>query len=118
MDSSLQTHLLAHWVRERQALTLEEGVHLLTNRLATAWGFHDRGLVREGFVADLNVIDPERVAPNLPTVDTDLPGGAKRLKQSSVGIKATVVAGEPLMLDGQHTGALPGQVLRGPLANR
>jgi N-acyl-D-aspartate/D-glutamate deacylase len=118
MDSSLQTHLLAHWVRERQALTLEEGVHMLTNRLATAWGFSDRGLVREGFVADLNVIDPDRVAPNLPTVDTDLPGGAKRLKQTSVGIKSTVVAGEPLMLDGEHTGALPGQVLRGPLAQR
>ncbi len=118
MDSSLQTHLLAHWVRDRQALTLEQAVEMITNRLATAWGFADRGLVREGFVADLNVINPDTVAPALPTVRHDLPGGAKRLVQGAVGIKATLVAGEILMQDGCHTGAYPGQLLRGPLATR
>lgn len=116
MDSSLQTHLLAHWVRDRQVLTLEQGVEMITNRLATAWGFADRGLVREGFIADLNVINPDTVAPAMPTVDTDLPGGSKRLKQTSVGIKATLVGGEVLMSDGQHTGALPGRLVRGGLA--
>ncbi|MEZ5265522.1 MAG: amidohydrolase family protein [Acidimicrobiales bacterium] len=118
MDSSLQTHLLAHWVRDRQTFTLEQAVELLTNRLATAWGFADRGLVREGFVADLNVIDPERIAPAMPTVAWDLPGGARRLVQKSTGIKATVVAGEVLMADGCHTGALPGRLLRGRVATR
>jgi N-acyl-D-aspartate/D-glutamate deacylase len=113
MDSSLQTHLLAHWVRDRQALTLEQAVEMITNRLATAWGFSDRGLVREGFRADLNVIDPESVAPQLPSVAWDLPGGAKRLTQHAAGIKATLVNGEILMADGAHTGALPGQLLRG-----
>ncbi len=118
MDSSLQTHLLAHWVRDRQALTLEQAVEMVTNRLATAWGFADRGLVREGFVADLNVIDPDRVTPSMPTVAWDLPGGAKRLVQKSVGIKATIVAGEVLMQDGEHTGALPGRLLRGQATSR
>ena len=85
---------------------------MLTLAPATAWGFADRGLVREGFVADLNVFDPARVAPELPTVATDLPGGAKRLKQGARGFLATVVAGEVLLRDGEHTGALPGTVLR------
>jgi N-acyl-D-aspartate/D-glutamate deacylase len=112
MDSSLQTHLLAHWVREQQAFTLEEAVRNLTFAPATAWNFADRGLVREGFVADLNVIDPEHVAPAMPEVAWDLPGGAKRLVQGAVGIHSTIVAGEELFADGKHTGALPGVLLR------
>jgi len=116
MDSSIQTHLLAHWVRDRQALTLEQAVRMLTLEPSTAWGFADRGLVREGLVADLNVFDPATVGPDLPTVEADLPAGARRLKQTSTGFLATVVGGEVLLRDGKHTGALPGQLLRGPLA--
>ena len=112
MDSSLQTHLLAHWVRDQQAFTLEEAVRNLTLAPATAWHFADRGLVREGFVADLNVIDPERVAPTMPEVVSDLPGGAKRLVQTATGIRSTIVAGEEVLVDGKPTGALPGVVLR------
>ena len=112
MDSSLQTHLLAYWVREQQAFTLEEAVRNLTLTPATAWHFADRGLVREGFVADLNVIDPDRVAPAMPEVVSDLPGGSKRLVQTSIGIRSTIVGGEELLADGKHTGALPGVVLR------
>ncbi len=63
IDSSLQTHLLSHWVRERQAFTLEQAVRMLTLVPATHWGFSDRGLVREGFVADLLVFDPDTIAP-------------------------------------------------------
>jgi N-acyl-D-amino-acid deacylase len=116
MDSSIQTHLLAHWVRDRQALTLEQAVRMLTLEPSTAWGFADRGLVREGLVADLNVFDPATVGPDLPTVETDLPAGARRLKQTSTGFLATIVGGEVLLREGKHTGALPGQLLRGPLA--
>ena len=112
MDSSLQTHLLAHWVRDREAFTLEEAVRNLTFAPATAWNFGDRGLVRTGFVADLNVIDPERVAPAMPEVMSDLPGGSKRLVQGSTGIRSTIVGGEELLADGKHTGALPGVLLR------
>jgi N-acyl-D-amino-acid deacylase len=112
MDSSLQTHLLAHWVRDVQAFTLEEAVRNLTFAPATAWGFADRGLVRPGFVADLNVIDAERVAPGMPEVVSDLPGGAKRLVQGATGIRSTIVGGEEVLADGKHTGALPGVLLR------
>jgi N-acyl-D-amino-acid deacylase len=118
MDSSIPTHVLAHWSRERQALTLEEAVRKLTSMPAGMWGFHDRGLVREGMMADLCVFDPDTVGPAMPAVAQDLPGGATRLVQRSVGIAATVVAGEVLIEDGEHTGAYPGQVLRGPLARR
>ena len=116
MDSSLQTHVLAYWVRERQALSLEEAIRLLSFDTATAWGFHDRGLLRPGFAADLNVFDPEEVTPELPEVVHDLPAAAVRLKQGARGIHATVVNGEVVLRNGEHTGALPGRLLRGPLA--
>lgn len=116
MDSSLQTHVLSHWVRERQAFSLEEAVRMLTLVPASAWGFHDRGLLRVGMVADLIVFDPERVAPLMPEVRRDLPAGARRLVQKAAGIAATVVSGKVLMRNGEHTGVYSGQLLRGPLA--
>lgn len=116
MDSSLQTHLLSYWVRDRQAFTLEEAVRKITYETATCWGFHDRGLLREGLAADIVVFDPDTVAPRMPTVEYDLPAGAQRLKQEAEGIMATVINGQVVLRDNQHTGALPGQLLRGPLA--
>jgi len=118
IDSSLQTHLLSHWVRAKQAFTLEQAVRMLTLVPATYWGFADRGLVREGFVADLIVFDPDTISPEMPEVVNDLPAGARRLVQRAAGITATIVNGEVLLRDGKHTGALPGQLLRGPLARR
>ena len=118
MDSSLQTHLLAHWVRVKQAFTLEQAVRMLTLVPATLWGFADRGLIREGMAADLVVFDPDTIAAEMPEVVDDLPAGARRLIQRTRGIAATVVNGEVLLRDGKHTGALPGQLLRGPLARR
>ena len=116
MDSSLQTHLLAHWVREKQAFTLEEAVRMLTLVPATHWGFADRGLIREGMAADLVVFDPDTIAAEMPEVVNDLPAGAKRLVQRCRGIAATVVNGETVLRDGKATGALPGRLLRGPRA--
>ncbi len=116
MDSSLQTHLLSHWVREEQAFTLEEAVRLITYDTATNWGFHDRGLLREGMAADIVVFEPDGIMPRMPEVVTDLPAGAKRLKQYADGMKATVVNGQVVLKDNEHTGAYPGQLLRGPLA--
>ena len=118
MDSSLQTHLLSHWVRDKQAFTLEEAVRMLTLVPATLWGFSDRGLIREGMAADLVVFDPDTIAALMPEVVDDLPAGARRLVQRTKGIAATVVNGEVLLRDGKHTGALPGRLLRGPLARR
>ncbi len=115
-DCSIQTHLLAHWVRDRQDFTLEQGVRMMTLAPARAWGFHDRGLVREGLVADLNVFDPATVAPEMPTMVYDLPAGARRIRQTSSGFLATLVAGEVTLRHGTHTEALPGQLIRHPHA--
>jgi len=112
-DCSIQTHLLAHWVRDRQDFTLEEAVRMMTLAPARAWGFHDRGLVREGLVADLNVLDPARVTPDMPTVVHDLPAGARRIKQTASGFLATVVGGRITVREGRHTGATPGVLIRG-----
>ena len=68
MDSSLQTHLLSHWVRQEQAFTLEQAVRMITYDTATRWGFHDRGLLREGMVADIVVFDPETIGAEMPRV--------------------------------------------------
>src|SRR5207253_167189 len=112
MDASIQTHLLAHWVRNRAAIPLSQAVQKMTSTPAQIWGFTGRGLVREGFIADLNVFDPETVAPLLPRVRHDLPGGDMRLEQRSTGFLATIVSGSVLIRDGEHTGALPGRLVR------
>jgi N-acyl-D-amino-acid deacylase len=112
MDSSLQTHLLSHWVREKQAFTLEEAVKMLTCDTATQFGFHDRGLLREGMAADIVVFDADTVGPRMPEVVTDLPAGAKRLKQKCEGMMATIVNGQVLLRDNEPTGNLPGKLLR------
>ena len=116
MDSSLQTHVFSHWVRDRQALTLEQAVRMVTSVPARRWGLEDRGLLRPGFAADVTVFDPATIAPRMPEVVHDLPGGARRFKQTADGIRATVVNGEVLLRDNVHTGAVAGQLLRGPLA--
>ncbi|MDB5921557.1 MAG: hypothetical protein JWN13_493 [Betaproteobacteria bacterium] len=116
MDSSIHTHLLAYWVRERNAFSLEEGVKMITLTPAMAWGFTDRGLLRQGCIADLNVFDPAILAPQIPTIEHDLPTGARRLKQKSIGIMATIIAGKVAFMNGEHTGALQGKLLRSTAA--
>ena len=116
MDSSIQTHLLSYWVREKQALTLEQAIRKITFDLASFWGLKGRGLLREGNIADLVILNPDEVAPQMPTLAHDLPAGARRLKQKADGILATIVNGEVVLRNNEHTGALPGRLLRGPLA--
>jgi N-acyl-D-aspartate/D-glutamate deacylase len=116
MGSSLQTHLLSYWVRNKQQFTLEEAVRMLTFDNASAWELPDRGLVRTGYAADLVVFDEATVKPRLPTVEQDLPGGARRLVQKADGIAATVVNGAVAFEHGEATGNHAGQVLKGRLA--
>jgi N-acyl-D-amino-acid deacylase len=118
IDASVPTHFLSHWVRQEQAFTWEQGVRMLTADPARLWGFSDRGVLAEGYAADVTVLDPERVAPELPDAARDLPAGALRLKQGATGIDATVVNGRVLLVEGEPTGELPGRLLRGPLATR
>jgi len=118
MDSSLQTHLLSYWVREKQAVTLEDAVRMLSFVPASHWGLTGRGLLRPGFAADVVVFDPDKIAPEMPRLDHDLPAGARRLKQKATGMMATVVNGKVVLRNNEHTGELPGKLLRGPLARR
>jgi N-acyl-D-aspartate/D-glutamate deacylase len=118
MGSSLQTHLLSYWVRNKQQFTLEEAIRMLTFDNASAWELPDRGLVRTGYAADLVVFDEESIKPRLPTVEQDLPGGARRLVQKADGIAATIVNGSVALENGQATGDFAGRVLKGPLASQ
>jgi len=114
MGSSLQTHMLSYWVRAKQAFTLEEAVRKLTFDNASAWELNDRGLLRTGYKADLVLFDEVRVRPAMPSVETDLPGGARRLVQKAEGIAAVVVNGQVTLENGDATGRMPGTLLRGP----
>ncbi|WP_395709740.1 amidohydrolase family protein [Reyranella sp.] len=117
MGSSLQTHFLSYWVRKRGAFTLEQAIKKLTHDNAAAWDLHDRGQVREGLRADLVLFEEDRIRPLLPTVEKDLPGGARRLVQKAEGIRATLVNGAVAFENGEATGTYQGEVLKGKLAS-
>jgi N-acyl-D-aspartate/D-glutamate deacylase len=106
------TKLLGEWVREKRVMTLEQAVRRLTFDSASTFGLYDRGLLRPGMVADIVIFDPDTVKPLPLEVLHDFPTGAKRIKEPAQGIYATFVNGEMLMKEGEHTGALPGRVLR------
>jgi N-acyl-D-aspartate/D-glutamate deacylase len=110
-DSHFATYMLAYWVREKQMMTLEEAVRKLTFLSASAFGLHDRGLIREGLAADLVVFDPDTVSPGDLDYVSDFPAGAERLRRLPKGVDMTIVNGEVLIEDGEHTGAYPGQVV-------
>jgi len=111
-DSSIHTHLLGYWVRDRGEFTLEEAVRMVTLAPALAWGLSTKGLLRPGMDADLNIFDPVTVAPAVPNLVDDLPAGGRRLEQRSVGFLGTVVAGQVTIERGELTGATPGRLLR------
>ncbi|MFM8305113.1 MAG: N-acyl-D-amino-acid deacylase family protein [Actinomycetota bacterium] len=111
MDASAPTSLLAYWVRERGLMPVEEAIRRLTSDTASAFGI-DRGVLAPGAVADLNVLDLDRLAPEVPQYRRDFPHGAGRFAQRARGYDYTIVAGEVFMEQGEHTGALAGEVLR------
>jgi N-acyl-D-amino-acid deacylase len=111
-DAPYATYLLGTWVRERQALSLEEGVRRPTSEPARFFGIPKRGQIAQGMAADLVLFDPDTVAAHEPEYVHDLPGGAKRFVAYADGIKATIVSGKVLYQDGEYQGGLPGQVLR------
>src|SRR3546814_11863441 len=87
---------------------------MVTLAPAEAWGFTDRGLLREGLAADINIFDPDRITPTLPVLLHDLPTGAPRLESRAEGILATIVGGAITIQRGEHTVALPGRLLPRP----
>lgn len=111
-NTGYPTYLLGTWVRERQVMSLERAVQRLTSEPARFFGLHDRGVIAQGKAADLVIFNPRTVAAGDKEMRYDLPGGEGRFVQQARGVHAVIVNGHRLFADGQHTGALPGQVLR------
>ena len=115
-DASMPTYMLSHWARDRtrgERLPLELAVDLQTRRTATLCGFGDRGLVAPGYLADLNVIDADRVASDAPEMVYDLPAGGRRLIQRARGYVATIKRGVVVRDHDDATGERPGRLVRG-----
>ena len=112
MDTSQPTFLLTYWVREQQRWTLEQAIRRLTSDTADLFGFKDRGRIREGAYADINVIDFENLRLPQPEYVNDLPNGAGRYIQGASGYDYTIVNGSVFMDHGEHTGDLSGRVVR------
>jgi N-acyl-D-aspartate/D-glutamate deacylase len=116
-DASLPTFLLEYWVRERrrgERIGLAEVVRGLSADTARAVGLDDRGLLRPGYKADINLIDFAKLSLHAPRVAYDLPAGGRRVTQDATGYVATLVNGVVTQRNGEPTGALPGRLLRGP----
>ncbi|MDH4144515.1 MAG: amidohydrolase family protein [Acidimicrobiia bacterium] len=116
-DASFPTYMLTHWVRDRQRgerLPLEYVVQRQCRDTARHVGLHDRGTLEPGMLADLNVIDHDNLTLRAPEMVFDLPAGGRRLVQRAEGYRATIKRGQVIYRDGEPTGALPGQLIRGP----
>jgi N-acyl-D-aspartate/D-glutamate deacylase len=112
MDASLPTWLLLHWVRDRRKYAIEDAIRRLTSDTAQIFGIADRGVLRPGAFADVNVFDLDDLALPLPEFVRDFPAGAGRYVQRSSGYRNTVVNGAVFMEQGEPTGAHAGRTLR------
>jgi N-acyl-D-aspartate/D-glutamate deacylase len=112
IDADSPTFLLAELTRDRGVFTLPEAIRRLTSYPAGLLGLRDRGEVREGWRADLNVIDYERLGSRYPEYVNDFPHGGGRFVVRGNGYDATVVAGRVVVAGGDHTGQRPGEVIR------
>lgn len=115
-DACFSTSLLEKWVREKQALSLEQAVYMLTSRTAEIFGIHGRGRLAPGFAADVVVFDPDAIGAGKLRRVHDMPAGADRLVSDAVGIEAVIVNGVIIRQGGRDAidpaGTLPGQVVR------
>ena len=115
-DASFPTYLLTHWARDRsrgEKIPLELLVKWQTQDTAATVGLNDRGILRPGFKADINIIDFEGLKLQAPTIVYDLPAGGRRLGQAAEGFRATIVSGVVTYQNGAATGKLPGKLIRG-----
>ncbi|MCW1384429.1 D-aminoacylase [Novosphingobium sp. KCTC 2891] len=116
-DAASPTFMLQHWVRDRQRgarISLETAVKRQCHDTARLYGLDDRGVLLPGALADINVIDMERLKLGKPWLAFDLPAGGKRLLQKAEGYLYTIKSGEVTFQDGAWTGAVPGGLIRGP----
>jgi N-acyl-D-amino-acid deacylase len=112
IDAGWASFVLSHWVRRTGLYSIEEAIRRMTSGPARVIGLKDRGTLAAGMRADVNVFDADKVAELQPEMVNDFPGGAPRWTQRSIGYKATIVNGKVNVLDGKHTGARAGEVIR------
>jgi N-acyl-D-aspartate/D-glutamate deacylase len=115
VDAGLPSYMLSHWARDRRrgpGLPLPQLVKMQTSETADFFGFRDRGRLKPGLRADINLIDFERLRLHQPEIVHDLPAGGRRLVQRVDGYRATFVAGTPIFENGEDTGARPGRLVR------
>ncbi|MFM8499269.1 MAG: N-acyl-D-amino-acid deacylase family protein [Chakrabartia sp.] len=115
-DAASPTFMLQHWVRDRQGkrISLELAIKRQCRDTAMLYGLHDRGLLQPGMLADVNVIDMDKIKLGKPWLAFDLPAGGKRLLQKADGYVATIKSGQITFREGVMQGPTPGIVLRGP----
>jgi N-acyl-D-aspartate/D-glutamate deacylase len=115
-EAGQTSRLLGHWVRDRRALSLEDGVRRITSMPADLFGLRDRGRLQPGLAADITIFDPDTIADHAPELVHDLPGGGPRLVQRASGIRWSFVNGQTVIEDGrlpEPAGARgPGRLLR------
>ena len=114
-DAGMPTFIMTHWGRDRtrgDKMSLEFIVKSLTSSTAHAYGMFDRGQLTEGMIADINVIDFDGLRLHRPEAVFDLPAGGRRLVQRAEGYEITIKSGEVIFNNGQHSGALPGKLVR------
>ena len=116
-DAASPTFMLQHWVRDRKrgdTISLENAVKRQCADTARLYGLHDRGVLAPGYLADINLIDMDRLKLGRPWLAFDLPAGGKRLLQKAEGYVATLKNGVVTFREGEWTGATPGVLIRGP----
>ncbi|MBM3488510.1 MAG: amidohydrolase family protein [Alphaproteobacteria bacterium] len=115
-DACFATDLLGRWVRDKSALTLEQAIDQLCVRPARIFGLAGRGRIAPGMAADIVVFDPATIGAAPLARVRDLPAGADRLIAAAEGVRAVIVNGTPIRIEGRDVepaaGALPGRVLR------
>lgn len=114
-DASFPTYLLSYWTRDRTRgprIEMARAVQMLTGDVADYLGLADRGRIRPGLKADLNIIDPARLRVHAPYLVQDLPAGGQRLLQRAEGYRATLVSGQVVVRDDEVTDARPGRLVR------
>ena len=115
-DASMPTYMLAYMSRDRtkgETFSIEFTVNKMTQDTALVYGMTDRGVIANGYRADLNIIDFDNLKLLDPEMVYDLPAGGRRLIQKSEGYVATICKGQVTYENGEHTGAMPGRLLRG-----
>ena len=114
-DASFPTTLVQHWSRDRSRgdkIPLKTVIKMQTSETASLLGIDDRGVIKEGYKADINIIDYEGLTLHEPEIINDLPAGGRRLVQKASGYDYTIVSGEVAFIKGEATGALNGRLIR------